>query len=70
MQISHGGFVSAEEELSSSLHVEQEEVIVYRLPPEEVESLLRAQYGNKLEAINKEKAEKQKPRHARFNAFY
>lgn len=68
MQIVQTGSVPME--LYSSRHTDQEELTIYMLPPEEVEKLLKMQYGNKLGDVNPNKATKQKQKHGNFNAFY
>jgi hypothetical protein len=65
---SYSGLVSEEEEVSSA-ESPATELKVYRLPPEEVEKFLLAQYGDKLEAVNANKPVKQNRKHARYTGF-
>lgn len=46
------------------------ELKIYRLMPEDVERLLLAQYGDKLEAVNASKLEKQNRKHSKYDSSY
>ncbi len=70
MQIAHSGIVPEAEKTHSRPTVEDEGVTIYRLPPEEVERLLKSQYGDKLEAVNTNATGKQKQRNTRQPSYH
>lgn len=70
MQIAHSGLLSEEEKMHSRPLPDDEGITIYRLPPEEVERLLKSQYGDKLEAVNTNAAGKQRPRNTRQTSYH
>lgn len=63
MQMSHNGVASEVLAKNSNQASADDEVKTYKLPTEEVERLLKAEYGDKLEAVNLSNARKQKSPH-------
>ena len=70
MQMSHNG-VSSEAVAKNSIKASfDDEVKTYKLPPEEVERLLKAEYGDKLEAVNFNNTGKQRSKTPHHSAFH
>ena len=70
MQMSHNGVASEAPAKNSSQASFDDEVKTYKLPPEEVERLLKAEYGDKLEAVNLNNAGKQRLKSPHHSAFH
>ena len=70
MQTSHDGLTSGTMGKSSTQAGVDDEVKTYKLPPEEVEKLLRAEYGDKLEAVNLQNIGKQRTKNPYHSAFH
>lgn len=70
MQMSHNGVASEASAKNSSQASAEDEVKTYKLTPEEVERLLKAEYGDKLEAVNLNNAGKQRFKSPHHTAFH
>ena len=70
MQMSHNGVASEASAKNSSQASAEDEVKIYKLPPEEVERLLKAEYGDKLEAVNLNNTGKQRSKTPHHTAFH
>ena len=70
MQTSHDGLTSVTVGKNSTQARVDDDVKTYKLPPEEVESLLRAEYGDKLEAVNLHNSGKQRVKNPHHTAFH
>ncbi len=70
MQTAHAGLTTVAVGKSSTPARVDDEVKTYKLPPEEVEKLLRAEYGDKLEAVNLHISGKQRVKTPHHTAFH
>jgi len=70
MQMSHSGVAPEAATKNSTQAGFDDEVKTYKLPPEEVERLLKAEYGDKLEAVNFNNTGKQRSRTPHHSAFH